>query len=95
MQFWKDSYCQLLGFDLAKNIHKSSFHTPNVLFSIVLYMLCAIKVDFFVTCGPSVTTVVPLSGFCVYNPFISATFSEMDYVEEHSVKLLCQSHFCF
>lgn len=27
------------------------------------------------------------------NPFMSATFSEMDYVEERSVKLLCKSHF--
>lgn len=34
-------------------------------------------------------------GFVYLNPFISAIFSEMDYVEEHAVKLLCKSHFCF
>lgn len=59
MQFWNDSYCQLLGFDLAKNIHKFSFHTLNVLFSVFLYILCVLKVDFFVAYGPSVTTVEP------------------------------------
>lgn len=41
MQFWNYSYCQLLRFDLAKNIHKSSFHTLNVLvFYRLVYALC-------------------------------------------------------
>jgi len=59
MQFWNDSCCQLLEFNLAKTIHKSSFHTLNGLFSIDLYILCVLKVDFFVAYGPSVITVVP------------------------------------
>lgn len=34
-------------------------------------------------------------GFLYLNPFLSAAFSELDYMEEHSVKPLCKSHFCF
>lgn len=59
MQFWNDSSFHLLGLNLCKNIHKSSFHPCNVLFSIHFYILCVLKVDFFVTYGPSVTTVAP------------------------------------
>lgn len=39
--------------------HKPFFHTLNVLFSIVLYVLCVLNADFFVAYGPSVTTAVP------------------------------------
>lgn len=64
----------------------------NDLLSTVLYILCVPKEDLFIAYGPSVATVVSKHLglttswlLCISCAFISDTFSEIYYVEEHSL----------